>query len=911
MSENLALATAYVNTGGYSLCPVRTDGSKAAAVKWEPYQIRKPTTEELKQWFGNGHRHGIALIHGAVSGNAEAVDVETAEAFSELAALCADHGLAELLERMPLIETPKGGRHLLYRCVEPVDGNTKLARFADGTVKIETRGEHGYTLAPGSPPECHPSGREYQFLRRCSVPTITAEERAALLAMARATNEYAEPERTYQPRETPKERRDAALGGLRPGDDFNARGDVLPLLLSRGWQIAGQRGETLDLTRPGKSVREGISATVGHCGAGVFYCFTSSAPPFEMEHAYPPFSVYALLECGGDFAEAARQLATQGYGDQTPPEVRRAQRHNDAPPTDGNAPASGTPRVPDAQEIPAARFQGEYAPYQVAALLGFDTGVAADTHKAHAERIQQQRGQDLAYCKGLGGWLLYNGKCWLCDGREREAPTLITWAAALSSVVREEAALLYTMAASLARDGRNEDSEALAKAARKHLKHADKIENTQFLRDSLTQAAGKSGADPTRFEPRPWVIGFDNGVWDRGQWREHRREDGFLAVSPVDYDPGADRSEWHALLSRMTDGDNDLALTLQDVCGYVLSGASTLRTIPWSYGPRGCGKSTLAELLLTLLGSMGHSVDPAKLADEASRERLGADIFGTRLVTISEAGNKRISIEVLKTMSGSDSFPVRHLFAETFTARPSHVLLLMSNDPPRLDSSYDEALRERVLILPLTHELAKPGPLEFSDGARVEEVRRNPKSALLRGFAAWAVDGLDRVWHAQEIHRAACIDDANRQFWREVDPLGDFWEMLDRSALERGISKSDLRSQYDVWCAEKRIRRPYNLRDWVRACKARGLEERRATGGVRMWFLAEPSLFSQETPESDESDNSDVNPESPRERVDSNSIDRFGNNVTPVTPVTPLILVTDDLEGLTDPFGEDESEEEP
>jgi hypothetical protein len=84
------------------------------------------------------------------------------------------------------------------------------------------------------------------------------------------------------------------------------------LLERHGWRLVHRIGEAGYFRRPGKS--ESWSATYNHAGCGLFYVFTSSASPFEPERAYNPFSVYVLLEHHGDFAAAAKQLASEGYG---------------------------------------------------------------------------------------------------------------------------------------------------------------------------------------------------------------------------------------------------------------------------------------------------------------------------------------------------------------------------------------------------------------------------------------------------------------------------------------------------------------------------------------------------------------------------------------------------------------------
>ncbi len=96
----------------------------------------------------------------------------------------------------------------------------------------------------------------------------------------------------------------------RPGDDFNRRGDLVGLLDKHGWQRAGNRPDgNQHWTRPGKA--QGTSATLKD---GAFYVFSSNAHPFEPDEAYSPFAVFTMLEHGGDYQAATRELARQGYG---------------------------------------------------------------------------------------------------------------------------------------------------------------------------------------------------------------------------------------------------------------------------------------------------------------------------------------------------------------------------------------------------------------------------------------------------------------------------------------------------------------------------------------------------------------------------------------------------------------------
>lgn len=103
---------------------------------------------------------------------------------------------------------------------------------------------------------------------------------------------------------------------LRPGDDFNRRENITPVLLKHGWTLDHVATDgNQHWCRPGKS--GGTSATLKD---GVFYVFSSSLlPVFQPNQGYSPFSVFALLEHDGDFAAAASALRKHGFGDQATP----------------------------------------------------------------------------------------------------------------------------------------------------------------------------------------------------------------------------------------------------------------------------------------------------------------------------------------------------------------------------------------------------------------------------------------------------------------------------------------------------------------------------------------------------------------------------------------------------------------
>ena len=101
---------------------------------------------------------------------------------------------------------------------------------------IETRGEGGYAVAPGSPVDVHETGRPYEHFSGPpldQVQNIGFEERDILIRCARSFDRTPVDDSSTSP--SPK-------AGLSPGDDFNTRGPSWAELLEpHGWTMVNQR----------------------------------------------------------------------------------------------------------------------------------------------------------------------------------------------------------------------------------------------------------------------------------------------------------------------------------------------------------------------------------------------------------------------------------------------------------------------------------------------------------------------------------------------------------------------------------------------------------------------------------------------------------------------------------------------
>ena len=342
----------YLNAG-LCILPAIPSEKRPAIGAWKQYQQRLPTERQVCTWFADCS--ATCILTGAVSGHLEMIDFDgEAELFDRWIAMVASE-LPELVNRLVIERSQSGGRHVVYRCQECIPGNQKLAqrtvvvesaepiviaskryvprrtggRFEVTVTLIETRGEGGLFLCAPTP------GYQLEQGSFVSLSVLTAMERSILIEAACALTETMPP-----PSRVPT----SLPGEGRPGDDFNERGDLRQLLERHGWQRV-RGGENEYWRRPGKE--QGWSATLRN---NQLFVFSSNAVPFEPDRAYGPFSVYALLEHGGDFAAAATALRLRGYG-QTSDDSGVDLSH--LIPGPSTAPATQSSAYPDPGPLPA------------------------------------------------------------------------------------------------------------------------------------------------------------------------------------------------------------------------------------------------------------------------------------------------------------------------------------------------------------------------------------------------------------------------------------------------------------------------------------------------------------------------------------------------------------------------------
>jgi len=302
----------------YKLSVIPTKEDKTPTRAWAIYQKERLKEDEVDNVFSGANVKGLAIICGAISGGLEVIDVDTkyditGSLWEELRTLIQDN-LPELYSSLVIAQTKSGGYHIYYRCSQ-IKGNIKLAnrpttieeraKSPEDKVRvlIETRGEGGYVIAPTTP--------GYKFIQGepGKISSITPQQREIIFSISKSFNEIIEEEKP-KIKATPSTTETST--GLTPFEDYNNRGDIVGLLKSKGWRVIDEKGDRVNLLRPG----EAHSKTSGnfHTRLRVLRVFSSSTE-FNPEKAYSPAQVFSLLECNEDNKLTYRRLLGLGYGE--------------------------------------------------------------------------------------------------------------------------------------------------------------------------------------------------------------------------------------------------------------------------------------------------------------------------------------------------------------------------------------------------------------------------------------------------------------------------------------------------------------------------------------------------------------------------------------------------------------------
>lgn len=783
----LDVALAFVDAG-CSVIPVATDGTKRPLGAWKQAQTTPLSREQVQQTFADGHP-GLGVVTGAVSGNLLMVELEGRAVAEGMLGRLAEHalasGLGDLWRRCTggyMEATPAGGLHLLVRALDPVAGNLKLARrpgpvdptTGKPTIEVlaETRGEGGFVVVAPSYGPVHPTGKAWQRAAGspATIPDLTADEHQALLDLFRSLDAMPVLEPVQRPQRPPAGAPVSAAdrflttgsttpGGTSPGDDYNAKADWQQILEPHGWQLQRESNGERFWLRPGKkpASRDDCSATTGYGDRGDWLWVFSTSTEFDTETTYSKFAAYAVLEHGGDYSAAARDLRAKGYGT-PPPEQLRTQ-------LPAGTSTSPTTTMKDGQGASVAA-----AP---ASPPGPATYTRTDDGNAH--RLVDQHSHELRYVPERGQWLAWDGARWRWDK--------------LGQVHEHASVLANALPVGTKEDDRHRAWSLSARGLGAMVK----------LAQTKPQVAVNAGT----LDSRAWELNTPAGVVDlrTGTLRGpdptalHTRS---TTVAP-DLETPPDR--WLRFLADTFAGDPAMATYVQRLLGVALVGQVVEQVLPFAFGEGANGKTTLLGTVMRILGlgDEGYALTaPADILLASAQGRHSTELArlsGARLVVTSELEDgQRFAEAKVKQLTGGDPITARFMRQDDFTFRPTHSLWLLANHAPEVRAG-GTAFWRRIKQVPFLHVV----PQERRNAHLEDELVEHEGAQILGWLIAGCADHVRGGLAEPESVRTATA-----AYQRDQDTVGRFvdetCQLGDPAAAHLRIKVPALRTAYETWC---------------------------------------------------------------------------------------------------------------
>lgn len=761
---------------GLSVIPVHAGEKRPALNSWKQYQQAPASLEQVIAWYTQHPEWGLGIACGQVSGNLEMLELEGRAAHLEeqIIDLAENSGLGDLVGHV-FYEgwtetTPTGGIHYYYRLKTPVEGNQRLAQTPNREVLAETRGEGGYVVIAPTDGTHHPTGNGWEARSHGPerILTLTPEEHTSLLELFKAQNQYFPP----KPNPAPTQHADGTVDGTKPGDDFETKTSWEQILTPHGWVTVTTIGNITYWRRPGKNT--GISATTGHANdRNRLYVFSTSTA-FEPETPYTKFGAYALLNHGGNHAEAAKQLAKDGYGtggylivnaipgfdklktiteteqdslgQETPDNVTPL--HHEEPATRGNLAL-----VPNSETIQTSPEGSE----DYYALL-------------YATAYQHL----VAYCSEWGRWLRWNGFMWQPQDTE-------------SLKLRELAKQLFRQLPAETKTDFNQKKQRLSRSGITNV--LDMAKSDPRL-DVPRDKEGKLLLDKNLLELNTPLGIVDLTTGEMFPSRPSSWHTKSTTVAPVDFPTPM----WDKFLTQTFNGDQQMIDYLQRLMGYSATGVVEDHVLPFLFGPGGNGKSVIIEVLMSLLGDYATTT-PAKflMAGPEKHETELARLNGKRLVICSEINeNDRFDEAKIKLLTGGDRITARFLYQDYFTFQPTHKLWLAGNHKPKVETGGGGFWR-RIALIGCTHKVPKDQMITNLSKQLVEKEGS--------GILYWITQGAKKYFE-QGLGTPQSVIKASQEYEKEEDTIARFVEeyLIIGGGEYARVTSAAMNNVYRQWC---------------------------------------------------------------------------------------------------------------
>lgn len=296
------------------------------------------------------------------------------------------------------------------------------------------------------------------------------------------------------------------------------------------------------------------------------------------------------------------------------------------------------------------------------------------------------------------------------------------------------------------------------------------------------------------FDKYDMMLNLQNGVVDltTGILSETKPENFHSKVSHSEYSDTFDCPTWLSFLDDIMP-DKETQRYIQKCVGYSLTASTEEQCLFFLYGSGRNGKSVFIDTIKELAGSYAGNIQADSLmvkksAGSGHNEDI-ARLKGKRLVTASEPNEgSRLDEGMIKQLTGEDVVSASYKGLHVFEYKPKYKIWIATNHKPYI-RGMDEGIWRRVKIIPFEVTIPKE---------KVDRKLSSKLKAELPGILNWAIQGVI-MWQKEGLGESKEIEEASREYRREMDLLGTFLEEETEEVSWECVKASDLYKRFSEW----------------------------------------------------------------------------------------------------------------
>lgn len=396
------------------------------------------------------------------------------------------------------------------------------------------------------------------------------------------------------------------------------------------------------------------------------------------------------------------------------------------------------------------------------------------TELGSAERLLYQHTGNIRFCPELNLFLIWDGKRWKKDtdgATKRLAIKMVRSMYDVANVSEPEVQLKW------------------AKTCESRAKLESIVE--------LTKALPEVPISINELDQEKYLVNCLNGTIDlkTGKLSPHSKAHNITHLLPFEYRPyqQGQAARWVQFLCEVTNNNLDIMRYMWKLSGLCLSGDVSEHVLNIFYGMQGRnGKGIFIQVLQDILGELQCNL-PFATFEPKNAGSIPNDIAmmaGKRLVIAQESNEgKRLDEAVIKSLTGGDVLTGRFMRCEFFQFKPTHKIILSTNNKPVIKET-SNAIWARLRLIPF--EVSFEGR---EDKRLIEKLQKE-----LPEIFAWCVAGFAE-WLREGLEPPDCIKQVCKEYRAGEDTVQTFINECCCTNEHVSVAAKDLYDTFITWAA--------------------------------------------------------------------------------------------------------------